>query len=65
MVIDMSVDVLLGIFLCLCVGVCLFCILCLALYVMDDGDNAITFALTLACELSACIGYQCFLALGW
>ena len=61
----MGVNVLLGILFFLCLFACLFCVLTLALFVMDDGDNAITFALTVACGLSAYVWYQCFLALGW
>lgn len=65
MVIDMSLDVLLGIFLCLCVGVCLFCILCLALFASDNSDNALAVFLMAIGIASAYMGYQCYLALGW
>ena len=61
----MGVNVSLGILFFLCLCLCIIFVLSLALYVMDDSDNAITFALTVFCGVSAYVVYQCFLALGW
>lgn len=64
-VIDMSVDVLLGIFSVLCIVVSGSCFTLLAMLINDDIDEAKNVVLTLLCIISAYIGYQCYLALGW
>ena len=61
----MGVNVLLGMLSFLCLSLCVILVLTVAMFALDDSDNAIAIALTVACGLSAYVGYQCFLALGW
>lgn len=60
----MSVDVLLGTFFCLCIGVCLFCILYLALFASYNSENAFAVFLMVIGMASAYMGYQCYFVLG-